>query len=477
MGKSITSNFLWRFGERFFAQLVTLIVSIILARLLEPSAYGVVAIVSIFVSLVQTFIDSGLGNALIQKKNASSEDFSTVFYFNLILCFILYSIIWMASPVIAAFYENMDLVLMIRVISLSIFISGLKNIQQAYVARNMIFKKFFFATFLGTIISAIVGIYLAYKGAGAWALIMQQLTNNFVDMVILWIVVKWRPSLEFSFLSLRRLFSYGWKLTAADFIGKCYDQIRDLVIGKKYSSSDLAFFTKGKQFPHILITNINTSMDSVLLPAMSNVQDIRTRVKELARKSIVTSTFLLFPMLIGLACCSDLVIKVLLGDKWLPCVPYLRIFCIISLFYPLHTSNLNAIKSVGRSDIYFVLDVIKKSIGLIILLITYKYGPFMIAIGMIFDSLFSLLLNAYPTKKLIDYGLLSQVRDISQNMVYSIIMGVIVFIIDIDGVTPIFVLIVKVFTGVAVYFLICKITNYKVFNSYLFKLKSLWSKK
>ena len=299
MKTGISSNFLWRLFERCCAQLVTLAVSVILARILDPGVYGIVAIVTVFTTLMQTFIDSGLGNALIQKKDADSRDFSSVFYFNLILCGILYIFMWMLAPVVASLYRNESLVLMIRVLSLLIIISGFKNIQQAYVSRNMLFKKFFYATIAGTVVAAFVGIYLAYNGAGAWALIIQQLTNNFIDMVILWFVVKWRPTREFSVKSLKALLIYGWKLTAGDFIGKLYDEFRTLVIGKKYTSEDLAFFSKGKLFPGLLITNINASMDSVLFPAMSNTQDNQAQVKTLLKKALKTSTFFLFPMLVS----------------------------------------------------------------------------------------------------------------------------------------------------------------------------------
>ena len=367
---NVISNFIWRFAERCGAQLVTFIVSIVLARILAPEDYGTIALVTVFTTILQVFVDSGLGTALIQKKNADDLDFSSVFYFNFVVCLVLYAAMFMAAPVIAKFYGDVTLTPIIRVISLTIVISGVKGIQQAYVSKNMLFKRFFFSTIGGTIFSAFIGIGLAKAGYGVWALVAQQLSNATVDTVILWITVRWRPRKNFSWERLKGLLSFGWKLLVSSLLDTCYNNLRNLIIGKMYSPSDLAFYNQGDKFPKLIVTNINTSIDSVLLPTMSSAQDDRERVKNMTRRAIKTSTYVMAPLMMGLAFCATPIVKLVLTDKWLPCVPFLRIFCITYMFWPVHTANLNAINAMGRSDWFLRLEIIKKIMGMAILLST-----------------------------------------------------------------------------------------------------------
>ena len=258
--KNIVSNFIWRFAERCGAQLVSFVVSIVLARILAPEDYGTIALVTVFTAILQVFVDSGLGTALIQKKDADDLDFSSVFYFNFSICLVLYAVMFIVAPYIAIFYEDMTLTSVIRVLSLTIVISGVKGIQQAYVSRNMLFKRFFFSTIGGTIFSAFLGIGLAFSGCGVWALVAQQLSNTMIDTLILWITVKWKPKKEFSWKRLRTLFSYGWKLLVSSLLDTVYNNLRNLIIGKMYSSADLAYYNQGDKFPKIIVTNINITV-------------------------------------------------------------------------------------------------------------------------------------------------------------------------------------------------------------------------
>ena len=269
----VLTNFIWRFAERSGAQLVTFIVSIVLARLLMPEDYGTIALVTVFTTIMQVFVDSGLGTALIQKKDADDLDFSSVFYFNFVVCIILYSAMFFTASFIAAFYKMPELTPVVRVISLTIVISGVKGVQQSYVSRNMLFKRFFFATLGGTIFSAFLGIAMAYAGFGVWAIVAQQLSNTAIDTLILWITVKWRPKLMFSWKRLKSLLGFGWKMLCSALLETVYNNLRSLLIGKVYSSADLAYYNEGNKFPNLIVTNINTSIDSVLLPAMSKEQD------------------------------------------------------------------------------------------------------------------------------------------------------------------------------------------------------------
>lgn len=458
---SVFSNLIWRFAERCGAQIVQFIVSIVLARLLLPETFGTVALVLVIAQIFQVFVDSGLGNALIQKKDADDLDFSSVFWFNVVWCLFLYGLIFITSPIIAKFYNDTTLIPVIRVLCITVIISGLKNVQQAYVSRTMQFKKFFFATLGGTVASAFAGIGLAYGGFAIWAIVAQNLVNLTIDTLVLWITVEWRPRFIFSFERLKGLLSYGWKLLASALLDTVYGNLRQLVIGRMYTTSDLAFYNQGVKFPQIITSNINASIDSVLLPSMAQVQDDKALVKAMTRRAITVSTYLMAPMMIGLAFCANSVVTLILTDKWTPCVLYMRIFCITYMFYPIHTANLNAIKAIGRSDLFLKLECVKKIMGMILLLSTMWFGVEVMAYSMLISSLLSQLINTWPNRKLLSYGYLEQIRDILPNILLSIGMGLCVWLIGGIDMSLVLKLFVQILTGAVVY----------VSASYLFKIE------
>lgn len=474
--RNILSNFLWRFAERCGAQLVSFVVSIVLARILSPEDYGTIALVTVFTAILQVFVDSGLSTALIQKKDADELDFSSVFYFNFSMCLVLYAGMFIAAPYIAIFYEDMALTFIIRVLSLTIVISGVKGIQQAYVSRNMLFKRFFFSTIGGTIFSAILGIGLAYAGYGVWALVAQQLSNTMIDTLILWITVKWKPKKEFSWKRLRTLFSYGWKLLVSSLLDTVYNNLRNLIIGKMYSSSDLAYYNQGDKFPKIIVTNINTSIDSVLLPTMSNEQDDRNRIKSMTRRAIKTSTYVMAPLMMGLAFCAEPIVRIVLTDKWLPCVPFLRLFCISYMFWPVHTANLNAIKAVGRSDWFLKLEIIKMVVGLVFLLSSMGFGVMAMAYSLLLNSILSQVINSWPNRKLLGYGYLEQVRDFAPGILLAVGMGVCVYFIDFLPLPIIITLVIQIIVGAVIYIGASVILKLEEFEYLLGMIKSYLKK-
>lgn len=421
------SNMLWRLLEQCGAQGVSFIVSIVLARLLTPSDYGTISLITVFTTVLQVFVNNGLPVALIQKSDADTLDFSTVFWYNLVICLFIYMGIFWAAPIIAVFYSNEDLTSLVRVLSLTILISGFKSVQQSYVSKHLLFRKFFFSTIGGTIFSAVVGITMAYMGYGYWAIVAQQLSNIFIDTLILWFTVKWRPEFTFSFDRLKDLFSYGWKLLFSSLIDTGYNNLRSLIIGKVYSSSDLAFYNKGQQFPSLIITNINTSIDSVLLPVMSSVQDNVDSVKNMTRKSIKMSSYLMWPLMIGLAVCAKPLVLILLTEKWLDSVFFLRVFCFTYVLWPMHTSNLNAIKSLGRSDLFLKLEIIKKFVGFISIIISVPFGVRFIAIAYLITGPINALVNAYPNKKILNYSIKEQIEDLMPYIALSLAMGSIIW--------------------------------------------------
>lgn len=448
---SVFSNFFWRFSERCGAQLVTFIVSIVLARILAPEDYGQVALITVFTTIMQVFVDSGLGTALIQKKDADDLDFSSVFYFNFAVCLVLYAIMFMVAPLIAWFYKDSTLTPIVRVISLTIVISGVKGIQQSYVSRNMLFKRFFYATLGGTVFSAFLGIGLAYADFGVWAIVAQQLSNTAIDTLILWLTVKWRPQKMFSWERLKGLLSFGWKMLASALLDTVYGNIRSLIIGKMYSSADLAYYNQGDKFPNVIANNINTSIDSVLLPTMASEQDNASRVKAMTRRAIKTSTYIMAPLMMGLAFCAEPIVRLILTDKWLPCVPYLRIFCITYMFYPIHTANLNAIKAMGRSDLFLKLEIAKKIVGIALLLSTMWFGVMAMAYSLLISSVTSQIINSWPNRKLLNYRYLDQLKDILPGIALAVVMGFCVNLVGLFHLSNVVTLLVQISMGATIY--------------------------
>ena len=451
MSLAVLKNFMWRFAERCAAQGVSFLITLVLARLLDPDAYGKIALITVFITISNVFVNSGFGSALIQKKDADDLDFSSVFYFNVFMCCVIYMIMFWGAVIIAHYYKDMSLVPVIRVLSLTIVISGVKNIQQAYVSRTMQFRNFFFSTLGGTIASAIIGVALAYLGFGIWALVAQQLSNQLVDTIILWVTVKWKPKRFFSIARLRELFSYGWKLLVSGLLDTVFGNMRQLIVGKLYTSSDLAYYNQGGRFPEFIIANVNSSIDSVLLPAMSKQQDNRHNVKIMTRRAIKTSIYVMAPLMMGLAFCGRTIISFLLTDKWLPCVPYLRIFCISYMFYPIHTANLNAIKAMGRSDLFLKLEIAKKIMALIILMVTVKYGIMAMTYSILLESFIAQIINSWPNKRLLDYGYVEQLMDILPEITLSVFMAICVGIIGFLKMPIQITLLLQVFGGIAIY--------------------------
>lgn len=459
----VFSGLIWKFGERITAQLISLVVSVVLARLLTPNDYGAVAIVMIFITIANVFVSYGFGNALIQKKDADNLDFSSVFYINIFIGIILYGLIFVSAPYVAAFYNTPVLSPALRVLGIRIVIASVNTVQQAYVSRHMLFKRFFWSTLFGTLLSGVVGVVLAYKGFGVWALIAQYLTNTCVDTVVLWITVKWRPDLKCSIVRARALISYGWKLLLSGLLDTGYKQLRGLIIGKMYTSADLAYYNQGDKYPSLIVVNINTSIGSVIFPAMVKYQDDTERVKQMTRRAIQVSSFAIWPLMIGFGCVAEPLIRLLLTDKWLPCVPYIRIFCFTYGLWPLHTANLQAINALGRSDLYLKLEVLKKAIGLVTILITMKYGPLTMAYGLIVSDIIAMFVNAAPNQKLLNYSFAEQLRDIMPSLLMALLMAVVIYPISWLGMSDFYTLLLQVSAGIIVYLVESMITHQSAF--------------
>lgn len=461
----LISNLSWKFAERISAQLISTIVSVILARLLDPSHYGIISIVMIFITLANVFVSDGFGSALIQKRDANALDFFSVLYFNAALSSGLYIILFFAAPLISNFYGDGYEILtpVLRILGLRIILTAVNSVQQAYVSKKMMFRKFFIATLWGTIISAVVGIFMAYRGYGVWALVTQYLVSTTVSTVTLMFAIRKKPQFIFSFTSLKELFPYGVRILSTGLLINGYQELRALIIGKVYSSADLAFYDRGRHFPQLIVTNINSSIAAVLFPKMSSEQNDNDRIKTTTRNSIRFSAYIMCPMMLGLAAVATPFVRILLTDKWIECVPFLQMFCIIYLFQPIHTANMQAIKAIGRSDIYMNLEIIKKVIELIVLFAVMWISVDAIVIGMAVCTTLFTFVNAYPNIRLINYKFKEQMSDILPSIVMSIVMFVCVYAIGFIPINDIFILLIQVFVGAFIYISLSIFTHNKEF--------------
>ena len=418
----VITNFSWRYIGKLGTQVVSFLVTIILARLIAPEAFGAVAIVGIFTSLLQVFVDSGLGSALIQKEDADEIDFASVFYFNIIVCIVLYLILYVSAPWVARFYDDPLLSPLLRVASLSLIITGLRSTQETFVTRHLLFRKHFWATTIASLLSLVIAVIMAYLGFEAWAIVAQQLLNTGICTVLLWFLIPWRPSSNFSLQRLKGLISYGWKVLGAQLIDTFYSEARSLLIGKVYTAKDLAYYNQGKTFPYMIVSGLNSALNSVLFPVMSRSQDDNSALKAILRKTIRVSMFFISSVLSYIICCADSMVEVLMTEKWLHCVIYMQILCLDSLFWPLITAHYNSYKAIGRSGIYFSVVTITKVVGIILLIASIPFGIVWVAISSVVSMMFQATMVAIISRKVSDYLYKEQIQDFLKALTPAILI-------------------------------------------------------
>ena len=463
MKKEIFSGLFWKFGERITAQVISLLVSIILARLLLPSDYGAVALMMVFITIADVFVSSGFGSALIQKQDVDNIDYSSVLYISLAISVILYILLFFSAPLIAGFYDLPVMFPALRVLGIRLIIAAVNSVQQAYVSKNMMFQRFFWSTLSGTLLSGLVGIYMAYNGMGVWALIAQYMTNTCIDTLVLWFTVRWRPDMICSLARVKGLLSYGWKLLISSLLDTGYNQLRSLIIGKIYTSEDLAYYNHGERYPSLIVVNINNSISSVLFPALAKNQNETDRIKEMTRKAIQVSSYIMWPLMVGLGIIAEPMVKMILTDKWIDCVPFIRVFCFSYGLWPIHTANLQAINAMGRSDLYLKLEIIKKISGLMILFISVPFGPLVIAWGLAVMGILSTFINAMPNVKLLGYSYKEQLRDSLLPFILSLVMALVIYPFNLFGLKNLVVVVLQILSGGILYILLSIITKQSAF--------------
>lgn len=469
----IINSFIWKLLERFSSQAISLLVTILLARILLPIEFGIIAIIVVFIELANVIIDGGLCTALIQKKGADDIDFSTIMYFSLVLAGVLYLLLYILAPTIANFYDNTLLTPVLRILSINLFLNSFNAIQRAYISKHMLFDKLFYCSLVAIVVSGTTGIVMAYSGYGVWALVAQQITNQFVLSVIMWFTIKWRPLFVFSKERFKTLFDYGWKIFLSNLIIALYENVRSLIIGKMYHPSALAFFDRGKQFPNLIMTNINISLQTVLLPAFAEIQEQKELVRQMMKKSIELTNFCTLPLLVGLAVAAKPLVILLLTDKWIEAVPFIQIFSIAFMMMPIQSSNMSAIKALGYSNITLKIEIIKKVIETIILVISFFISVYAVAWGIVLYNFICIIINLYPCKKILNYNLYEQFRAVIPYLLSSLAMGFALYILTFFDFSNGLLLALQIVLGLFIYIILNAV--FKT-NSFMF-VKNMIAKK
>lgn len=441
----------WSSIDRFTSQGISFVFSLLIARMLMPSDYGVIAMLGIFMAVSGCFIDSGFGTALVRKIDRTEVDFSTVFYFNNVAAVLFYGLLWIVSPYIAAFYELPLLEDVTKVVGLNLIVGALGGIQGAKLSIAIDFKTRAKISVITNLFTGIIGLFLAYQGHGVWALVFQGLFSNILRTILLWCYVKWSPQWVFSWKSFREMFSFGSKMLASGLLDTTYNNIYTIVIGKCFHSSALGVYSRADGLAQFPSSNITGVLQNVTFPVLSSIQNDEERLAMGYKRLLRLSAFIIFPLMVGLAAVADPFIRLVLTDKWEGTIYYLQILCFALMWYPIHAINLNLLIAKGRSDYFLKLEVIKKIQGVIVLCVTVPLGLVVMCYGRIVVALISLLWNTYYTKGIIGYGYVQQMKDLMHILIHALLMGAITSYVVSVASTLWLKLILGVLTGMVYY--------------------------
>lgn len=469
--KSLGKSFSWSFFDKITTQGISFFVSIVLARLISPDHYGLVALAAIIVEIFDVFVNPGICSALVQKKDAGKEDYDSLFIVNICISVVLFFIIIISADWIQKYYELNNLAAVIKVLALKLPFAALHSIQMAYVQKNFLFKKYFWVSLIGTVFAGTVGIIMAFQGFGVWALVAYTLGDAIIDSLVALIFIPWRPSLSFSRQRFMGLFSFGQKIFFVKLLDICYEKISGLIIGKKYTTADLACYDKGKRFPQLIINNIINPLSEILFPSLSNIQDEKTKLTNMMRETTNLTIYVIFPILFGFFSCADTFVRVILTDKWIECVPYLRITCVTLLTLPVCTVIYQAIKAIGYGNTLLKMEGLKKSIGVVLLVMSVfcGQGPLYIAVVMTVTAYISLIIDLVLASKHLNFSTIQHYKDIFKILLSCLIMLIGVMAIGRINAPQIIVLIVQIVVGILIY-LICSVI-FKISQFYgLFEL-------
>lgn len=454
------SGFLWATLEQCGTQVVTFVVSMVLARLLTPSDYGAVALLSIFILIAESLTNAGFGSALVQKKDASELDFNTVFFLSLSVGSVLYVVLYVFAPQIAAFFKHPELSAMFRVQALAIFLCVVSSVQGAEISRRMLFNVSFRVSVIASIVSAAVGLACAFAGMGPWSLVWMSFSSSVVSIAVRQFYIDWRPRLMFSWSSAGGLFKFGWKIAFAGLLDTAYGNLYSVLIGRVYTSADMAFVNKGKSIPALAMNTISGPINRVSYPVLTKLQSEPLRLRDGMRKMMVFSTFLVFPAMAGLIVCAPNLIPILFGDQWTESVAYLQLAAFGFALWPFHLFNLQGMKAIGRSDWFLILEFVKKGLGLVIVLSTIWHSVFLMMAAFAFvDGPLCVLINSWPNRKLMSYPIWMQIRDVLPAAACAILMTCVIFPLNFLALPAWAVLTIQIPIGACAYLFFAHILN------------------
>lgn len=474
--KKIIKGVIWKALERFGVLGIQFVIQIILARMLEPSNYGTLAVMMVFVNIANVLIQNGFNTALIQNRDVEEQDYSSVLWMTMLIAFVLYTCIFFCAPVIETIYKLENFTTPFRILALGLFPGAVNSIQVAKITRDMNFRSIFISNIIAATASGIVGIIIAYCSGGIWALVVQNFLYSVLICCIMMTFIKLKIQIKIQWNRVRILFSYGWKLVVSSVLNTVNEELKSLLIGIKFDTTALGVYTRGMQFPQYGVKVIQGTLQSVLLPAVSERQTETNLAKAILKNAICMGAYLVFPFMLGFAAIAKPFISIFLTDKWIACVPYMQIFCMTFAFYPIFICNLQAMNAMGRSDLYLKLEILKQIYTLIaiaVVIFLFEDPIFIVLSGLILTPV-GWFVNSFPNKKLLDYGFMEQVKDVVPSMIMSMLMFVVVSLLESkvnlrNG--PLIIL--EIITGTLVYILLSIVTHNRQFLQLIQIVKSI----
>ncbi|MCA4454474.1 lipopolysaccharide biosynthesis protein [Bacteroides xylanisolvens] len=455
--KKTVRGYVWNFMDNILNRGISFVVGIVLAHLISPIEYGLIGIILIFIAVFNSIVESGLGTALVRKNDCKEEDYNTVFYSNLVLSIFLFTIFYFCSPLIAQFFKEPQLDLLGKVMGTILLINSLSIIQNTILLKRLDFKGKMFISMGSSLASGVIGIYMAYQGYGVWSLAGQQISRQLVNALLLWFHNKWMPKLIFSWKSFKELFGFGSNLLVAGIIDTIWNQLYQIVIGRCYTPKTLGLYTKANEFGSIFSSNLTSVVQSVSFPSLSKIQDDLVRLKAGYKKVITCSMLLSFPLMMGMAAVAEPMIKLLIGNVWLPCVPFLQIICFQQLLYPLHAINLSLLQVRGRSELFLKIQIIKKIMSAIPLILGVFVGIYYMLFGSVIVGFVAYYINAYYSRPLLSYGIKEQIKDITPSFLISFFMATIVYLVSFLPLKPLALICLQIPTGIIIEIALCEI--------------------
>lgn len=476
---NITSALIYKYTEQLLVQGMSFVLNIILARLLLPSDYGVLSVLLIFISLSQVFVQSGLNTAVIQRSDVDDEDYQTVFWASIFIAILVYAVVYLAAPFIESFYDIEEFSSYLRILALVLFPGAVNSIQIAKLSRVMDFRRLMISSVSAVLLSGCCSIFLALGGFGIWSLVFQQLINQCTVTVIMFFMTRWIPRFSFSPERFRRLFSFGSRIMCVNLVESLFGNIRTLVVGKKYDTAVLGYYDRGNQFPDAFVKNINMTLMSVMLPVYSRNQDDRVALKEMVRRTMMVSSFIVWPMMVGLCVVARPFTIAILTDKWIPCIPYIQILCFSYVFMPIHTANHQAINAMGEGGISLKLTFVRRvvDVSCIFVAVFLFESPIALAWGAVVSMAVGSFINSFPNRRLLGYRYSEQIRDILPCVFISLLMGALIYPIAFFVTDMSNLLFIQIIAGIVCYFSLAVLFRVKAFSMIMEYARSLVARK